>query len=226
MVKYFKTIYHIIEKDLLLELKSKEVINSMLIFALLVVVVFSFIFEPGAEYKNDLAAGILWMSIIFSGILGLNKSMMNEINGGNLNALLLAPVDKSAIFFGKGLSNFLFMLIMEVIIIPIFVIFYDVPILNNFLFSIVTLLLGTYGFAILGTLFSIISVKSKTREVMLPILLLPIIIPVVLSAIQAMNVFLKGDDISDSFKWLQLLLVFDIVFTLVIYVIFDFVIEE
>ncbi|MGB9731999.1 MULTISPECIES: heme exporter protein CcmB [Calditerrivibrio] len=226
MVRYFKTVYHIIEKDLLLELKSKEVINSMLIFALLVVVVFSFIFEPGAEYKNDLAAGILWMSIIFSGILGLNKSMMNEINGGNLNALLLAPVDKSAIFFGKGLSNFLFMLIMEVIIIPIFVVFYDVPIMNNLLFSIITLLLGTYGFAILGTLFSIISVKSKTREVMLPILLLPIIIPVVLSAIQAMNIFLKGDDISESFKWLQLLLVFDIVFTLVIYVIFDFVIEE
>lgn len=226
MIRYFKTIFHIVEKDLLLELKTKEVINSMLVFALLVVVVFSFIFEPGAEYKNDLSAGILWMAIIFSGILGLNKSMMNEINGGNLNALLLAPVDKSAIFFGKAISNFLFMMIMEVITIPIFVIFYDVPILNNFLMTAITLLAGTYGFAVLGTLFSIISVKSKTREVMLPILLLPIIIPVVLSAIQAMNIFLKGDDVADSYKWLQLLAVFDIVFTLVIYVIFDFVIEE
>ncbi len=226
MIKYFKTVFHIIEKDLLLELKTKEVINSMLVFALLVVVVFSFIFEPGAEYKNDLSAGILWMAIIFSGILGLNKSMMNEINGGNLNALLLAPVDKSAIFFGKALSNFLFMLIMEAITIPIFVIFYDVPILNNFFMTLITLFIGTYGFAVLGTLFSIISVKSKTREVMLPILLLPIIIPVVLSSIQAMNIFLRGDDIADSYKWLQLLAVFDIVFTLVIYVIFDFVIEE
>lgn len=226
MIRYFKTIFHIVEKDLLLELKTKEVINSMLVFALLVVVVFSFIFEPGAEYKNDLSAGILWMAIIFSGILGLNKSMMNEINGGNLNALLLAPVDKSAIFFGKAISNFLFMMIMEVITILIFVIFYDVPILNNFLMTAITLLAGTYGFAVLGTLFSIISVKSKTREVMLPILLLPIIIPVVLSAIQAMNIFLKGDDVADSYKWLQLLAVFDIVFTLVIYVIFDFVIEE
>lgn len=226
MIRYFKTIFHIVEKDLLLELKTKEVINSMLVFALLVVVVFSFIFEPGAEYKNDLSAGILWMAFIFSGILGLNKSMMNEINGGNLNALLLAPVDKSAIFFGKAISNFLFMIIMEGITIPIFVIFYDVPILNNFLMTTITLLAGTYGFAVLGTLFSIISVKSKTREVMLPILLLPIIIPVVLSAIQAMNIFLKGDDVADSYKWLQLLAVFDIVFTLVIYVIFDFVIEE
>jgi len=95
---YFRTIFNIIEKDILLELKTKEVINSMLIFALLVVIVFSFIFEPGAEYKIDLAAGILWMAIIFSGILGLNKSMMNEVTGGNLSALLLAPIDRSAIF--------------------------------------------------------------------------------------------------------------------------------
>jgi len=226
MGRYFKTVFNIVEKDLILELRAKEVINSMLIFALLVVVVFSFIFEPGAEYKNDLAAGILWMAIIFSGILGLNKSMMNEINGGNLNALLLSPVDKSAIFFGKAVSNFLFMVIMEAITIPIFIIFYDVPILNNFFMTILTLFLGTYGFAVLGTLFSIISVKSKTREVMLPILLLPIIIPIVLSAIQSMNIFIKGDEISDSFKWLQLISIFDIVFTLVIYVIFDYVIEE
>jgi heme exporter protein B len=226
MGRYFKTVFNIVEKDLILELRAKEVINSMLIFALLVVVVFSFIFEPGAEYKNDLAAGILWMAIIFSGILGLNKSMMNEINGGNLNALLLSPVDKSAIFFGKAVSNFLFMVIMEAITIPIFIIFYDVPILNNFFMTILTLFLGTYGFAVLGTLFSIISVKSKTREVMLPILLLPIIIPIVLSAIQSMNIFIKGDEISDSFKWLQLISIFDIVFTLVIYIIFDYVIEE
>ncbi|MCX8084238.1 MAG: heme exporter protein CcmB [Calditerrivibrio sp.] len=226
MKKYFSTIFHIIEKDLLHEIRTKEVINSMLVFALLVVVVFSFIFEPGAEYKIDISAGILWMAIIFSGILGLNKSMMNEVTGGNLNALLLAPVDKSAIFFGKAFSNFLFLVIMEIITIPVFVIFYDVPIWNNFGMSVVTLLLGTYGFAVLGTLFSIISVKSKTREVMLPILLLPIIIPVILASIQAMNIFIKGDDISDSYKWLQLLGGFDIIFTLVIYVIFDFVIEE
>ncbi|MBC7196803.1 MAG: heme exporter protein CcmB, partial [Deferribacterales bacterium] len=92
MKKYFKTIYHIFEKDILLELKSIEVINSMLIFSLLTVIVFSFIFEPGAEYKIDLVGGILWMAIVFAGILGLNKSMMSEVNGGNLNALLLAPV--------------------------------------------------------------------------------------------------------------------------------------
>lgn len=223
---YFRTIFNIIEKDILLELKTKEVINSMLIFALLVVIVFSFIFEPGAEYKIDLAAGILWMAIIFSGILGLNKSMMNEVTGGNLSALLLAPIDRSAIFFGKTFSNFIFILFMEVITIPVYTIFYDISLMNNLLLNIITLFLGTYGFSVLGTLFSIISVKSKTREVMLPILLLPLIIPLVLASIQSMNIFIKGENIAESYKWLQLLLGFDIIFTLVIYLIFEYVIEE
>lgn len=226
MLNYFKTIYYIAEKDLLLELRTKEVINSMLIFALLVVIVFSFIFEPGAEYKADLAAGILWMAIIFSGILGLNKSMMNEVNGGNLNALLLSPIDRTAIFFGKTISNFLFLLFMESVTIPIYSVFYDISFLNNFIMNVITILLGTYGFSVLGTLFSIISVKSRTREVMLPILLLPLIIPLILASIQAMNIFIKGEDISDSYKWLQLLIGFDIIFTTVIYVIFEYVIEE
>jgi len=197
----------------------------MLIFALLVVIVFSFIFEPGAEYKIDLAAGILWMAIIFSGILGLNKSMMNEVTGGNLSALLLAPIDRSAIFFGKTFSNFIFILFMEVIQFCLYD-FYDISLLNNLLLNITTLLLGTYGFSVLGTLFSIISVKSKTREVMLPILLLPLIIPLVLASIQSMNIFIKGENIAESYKWLQLLIGFDIIFTLVIYLIFEYVIEE
>jgi heme exporter protein B len=226
MIKYFKTIYTIIEKDLLLELKSKEVVTSMLIFSLLTVIVFSFIFEPGAEYKNDLAAGILWMAIIFSGILGLNKSMMTEINGGNFNALLLAPVDRSAVFFGKVISNFLMLIIMEIIIIPVFMVFYSINIFENSLMPAFVLIIGSYGFSVLGTLFSIISVKSKTREIMLPLLLLPIIIPVILASIQSTNVFISGDNFNDALKWIYLILVFDIIFTAVIFALFDFIIEE
>ena len=114
MKNYLSTIFYIVEKDLLLELKSKEVVVSMLLFSLLVVIVFSFIFEPGAAYKDNLVGGILWMAIIFSGVLGLNKSMLNEITGGNLNALLLAPVDRSAVFFGKVFSNFLFLSLIHI----------------------------------------------------------------------------------------------------------------
>jgi len=224
--KYFKTIYHIFEKDILLELKSKEVINSMLIFSLLTVIVFSFIFEPGAEYKIDLVGGILWMAIVFAGILGLNKSMMSEINGGNLNALLLAPVDKSAIFFGKVLSNFVFLVFMEIITVPVFTIFYNINIFQHTLLPIPVLILGTYGFSVLGTLFSIISVKSRTREVMLPILLLPLMIPIILAAIQSINIFIKGDAISDADRWIRLIAAFDLIFTFVVYAIFDYIVEE
>ena len=226
MKKYFKTIYYIFEKDIMLEMKSKEVINSMLIFSLLTVIVFSFIFEPGAEYKIDLVGGILWMAIVFAGILGLNKSMMSEINGGNLNALLLAPVDKSAIFFGKVLSNFTFLIFMEFVTIPIFTVFYNVNIFKYTLLSVPVFILGTYGFSVLGTLFSIISVKSRTREVMLPILLLPLMIPVILAAIQSINIFIKGDEISDAFRWIKLIVSFDLVFTFVVYAIFDYIVEE
>ncbi|BAI79688.1 heme exporter membrane protein [Deferribacter desulfuricans SSM1] len=227
MKRYFQVISKIVEKDLILELKSKEVINSMLVFSLLVVVIFSFIFEPGAEYKNEIAAGILWMAITFSGILGLNKSIINEINGGNLNALLLAPVDRSAVFFGKVLSNYLFLLLMELMTIPIFMIFYNINLFEkNVVGTLLVFLSGSYGFSVLGTLFSLISVKSKTRELMLPLLLLPLLVPVILASIQSLNIFYFDGGYADASKWLKLIFAFDIIFTCVIYVIFDYVVEE
>lgn len=214
------------EKDVLMELKSKEVVSSMLIFSLLVTIVFSFIFEPGAEYKIDLVSGILWMAITFSGILGLNKSMMNEVIGGNLSALLLAPVDRSAVFFGKVFSNFLLLIIMEVITIPIFMIFYNVNIFANSFMPAIILIIGTYGFSVLGTFFALISVKSKAREIMLPLLLLPVMIPIILAGIQALNIYILGDDPVNAIKWINLIIVFDIIFTAVIFAIFDFIVEE
>jgi len=226
MKNYLTTVFNIVEKDLLLELKSKEVVVSMLLFSLLVVIVFSFIFEPGAAYKDNLVGGILWMAIIFSGVLGLNKSMLNEITGGNLNALLLAPVDRSAVFFGKVFSNFLFLIIMEIITVPIFMVFYNINIFANSFMSIVVLALGTYGFAVLGTLFSLISVKTKTREIMLPLLLLPLMIPIILAGIQCMNIYILGEDVTESYKWLKLIGAFDVIFTAVIYAIFDYIVEE
>ena len=152
--------------------------------------------------------------------------MLNEITGGNLNALLLAPVDRSAVFFGKVFSNFLFLIMMEIITVPIFMVFYNINIFANSLMSIVVLALGTYGFAVLGTLFSLISVKTKTREIMLPLLLLPLMIPIILAGIQCMNIYILGDDVAESYKWLKLIGAFDVIFTAVIYAIFDYIVEE
>lgn len=226
MRSFFRAVSVIFRKDLLEELKSREVVNSMLVFALLVVIVFSFIFEPGSEMKNEVVGGILWMAITFAGILGLNKSMMTEVQGGNLSALLLAPVDRSAVFFGKVVSNFVFMIMLEFITVPVFMVLYNVNIFAVTFLPIVVFLLGTYGFAVLGTLFSIISVKTKTREIMLPLLLLPVMVPIILAGVQCINIYVLGHDISESYKWLKIMAVFDIIFTAVILSIFDFIIED
>jgi len=225
-MNYFGSILAIVRKDLLHELKSREIVVSMLLFSILTVVVFSFIFEPGSEFKNRVVGGILWMSVIFAGLLGLNKSMMSEISGGNFSALLLAPVDRSAIFFGKAISNFLFMAVVEAITIPLFMVLYNIQIFNSGPMPLAVFFMGTYGFAILGTLFSIISVSTRTREVMLPLLLLPVMVPVILASVQALNIYILGLDIADSYKWLKLLAVFDIIFTVVVFAVFDFIVED
>lgn len=225
-MKYLGSISAIVSKDVLHELKSREIVVSMLLFSVLTVVVFSFIFEPGSQFKNEVVGGILWMSFVFAGVLGLNKSMMSEVTGGNFSALLLAPVDRSAIFFGKAISNFLFIAMVEIFTIPLFMVLYNVNIFAYGAMPALIFFLGTYGFAILGTLFSIISVNTRTREVMLPLLLLPIIVPVILSSVQALNIYILGHDPADAVKWLQLLAGFDAIFTVVVFAVFDFIVED
>lgn len=223
---YFQTITAIVRKDLLHELKSREIVVSMLLFCVLTVIVFSFIFEPGSDFKNHVVGGILWMAVTFAGLLGLNKSMMSEVTGGNFSALLLAPVDRSAIFFGKAISNFLFMTVVEAVTIPLFTVLYNVSLFSSGPMPLVVFFLGTYGFAVLGTLFSIISVNTRTREVMLPLLLLPVMVPVILSSVQALNIYVLGSDPAEAYKWLKLLAVFDIIFTVVVFAVFDFLVED
>ena len=224
-MNYFRAIFSIVKKDALMEWRSKEAINSMLVFALLVTIVFSFIFEPGSDTKGEVVGGIFWIAVIFSGLLGLNKSMVSEIQGGNLEALLLSPVERSAIFFGKFLSNMLFMLFMEAILIPLFTVFYDVNIIER-PEVILVIFLATYGFCLIGTLFSIISVKTKTREIMLPLMLLPIMVPVILGAILSTNVFIGGEPSENARNWITLIASFDVIFTAIIFAIFGLIIEE
>lgn len=224
-MNYFKAIYTIVKKDIIMELRSKEVINSMLVFALLVTVVFSFIFEPGSDTKHEVVGGIFWVAVIFSGLLGLGKSMVSEVQGGNLEALLLSPVDRSAIFFGKFLSNFIFLLFMEAILAPLFTVFYSINIIAHPKVLLI-IFLATYGFCLLGTLFSLISVKTKTREIMLPLMLLPIMVPIILAAILSINVFITGNPPEEASNWITLMVSFDAIFTAVIFAFFGLIIEE
>ncbi len=224
-MRYLKTVFTIFKKDIVLEIKTREIVNSALVFAVLLVLSFSFIMEPGSDTEKHIAGGIFWMSVTFAGILGLSKTMLNEVQGGNFEALMLCPVDRSAVFFGKVLSSFVYLLILEAVLIPLFIIFYNINIVSHKL-MIIVLLLSTYGYACAGTLFAIISVKTKTRELMMPLLMLPVMIPVIISSILATNVFIFEYDITACYSWIKLTAVFDIIFTAVTFALFSHIIEE
>lgn len=225
-MNYFRAVFAIFKKDVIMELRTREVVNSMLVFALIVTIVFSFIFgDPANDVKESVVVGIFWIAVVFSGILGLNKTMMSEVQGGNLEALMLSPIDRSAVFFGKFLSNLLFLILMEAVMAPLFIVFYKTNIIVNIKTVLITFL-ATYGYCVVGTLFSMISVRTKTREVMLPILLLPVIVPVILAAILSTNVFITGGDPAEASNWIKLLIGFDVIFSAVIFAVFSMIVEE
>lgn len=224
-MSYFKVIAAIVKKDILMEMRTKQVINAALVFAVLFVVVFSFTMEIGSNMEQKLSGGIFWVSVAFAGILSFNKTIGSETDNGSFEALMLAPVDKSAVFFGKVISNMLFLLLVEVILIPLFLVFYNVNIIGHPLMAVV-IILSTYAYSLIGTLFSIISVRTSSKEIMMPVLFLPFMVPVIIAAVLATNVFILGGQIQFSYNWIKLTAVFDIIFTAIIYGIFSLIIED
>lgn len=224
-MSYFQVIAAIVKKDILMEMRTKQVINAALVFAVLFVVVFSFTMEIGSNMEQKLSGGIFWVSVAFAGILSFNKTIGSETDNGSFEALMLAPVDKSAVFFGKVISNMLFLLLVEVILIPLFLVFYNVNIIGHPLMAAV-IILSTYAYSLIGTLFSIISVRTSSKEIMMPVLFLPFMVPVIIAAVLATNVFILGGQIQFSYNWIKLTAVFDIIFTAIIYGIFSLIIED
>jgi heme exporter protein B len=224
-VKLLKFSLILAAKDLRLEYNTKEIISSMLVFSLLVVVVFSFVFEPGEANKQTVGGGAYWIAMVFSGLLGLSRSMQLEINGGNLEAAFIAGIPRNAVFFGKLLSNFVIVLFMQLIMIPLFAVLYEVNLLSSPWMAAV-ILGATYGYVLLGTLFSLIAARSGTREILFPLLLLPISIPLILAAVQLTAGFLAGETLGDLGKWLRLIAVYDIVFTAIAALLFEQMAEE
>lgn len=224
-MSYFQVIAAIVKKDILMEVRTKQVINAALVFAVLFVVVFSFTMEIGSNMEQKLSGGIFWVSVAFAGILSFNKTIGSETDNGSFEALMLAPVDKSAVFFGKVISNMLFLFLVEVILIPLFLVFYNVNIIGHPLMAVV-IILSTYAYSLIGTLFSIISVRTSSKEIMMPVLFLPFMVPVIIAAVLATNVFILGGQIQFSYNWIKLTAVFDIIFTAIIYGIFSLIIED
>ena len=224
MIGFLRKVLAIVHKDIIAELRTKEMFSSMFVFALLTVVIFNFAFELRVADARTIAPGVLWVSVTFAGMLGLNRSFVLEKDQGCLDGLLLAPVDRSAIYFGKMLGNFLFITIVEAIILPIFSALFNVNLIQPWI--LVVLLLGTLGFSGVGTLFSAMAVHTRAREVFLPILLFPVVVPALIAAVKLTAGLLDGQVLADMANWMQLLVAFDIILVAVSYMTFDYVVEE
>jgi heme exporter protein B len=221
---YIKAVLAVTWKDLAAELRSREMLSAMLVFSMLVLLIFYFALELDVKARNSITAGALWVTFAFAGTLGLNRSMAVEKDRGCLDGLLLAPVDRSAIYFGKMLSNLAFMLIVEVIVLPVYSVLYNINLFNLGLVGVI--LLGSIGYVAVGTLLSAMSVQTRTRDVLLPILLFPVVIPVLVAAVKASSGFLAGAEMADILPWLNILLAYDVIFTAIAFMVFDFVVEE
>ena len=221
---YLKVIGSIVWKDLVAELRSRELLSAMLVFALLVILIFNFAIELQPDLRITITPGVLWVTFAFAGTLGLNRSMAVEKDRGCLDGLLLAPVDRSAIYFGKALSNLAFMLIVAMIVLPVFSILYNISVLNPGLLLVV--ILGSTGYAAVGTLLSSMAVQTRTRDVLLPVLLFPVIVPVLLAAVKASGGFLQNIPMKEIWPWLNILITYDVIFTAVAFMVFEFVVEE
>jgi heme exporter protein B len=224
LIGFLRKVLAIVHKDIIAELRTKEMFSSMFVFALLVIVIFNFAFELRVANVKQVAPGVLWVTFTFAGMLGLNRSFILEKDKGCLEGLLLAPVDRSVIYFGKMLGNLIFMSVVEAIVLPIFWVLFNPPLFSPALILIIVL--GTLGFAGVGTLFSAIAVHTRAREVMLPILLFPIVIPLMIAAVKITGGLLDGQPLSEMRNWLNLLVGFDIIFLTVSYMTFDYVVEE
>jgi len=222
--QFVRSLYAIIWKDLAAELRSRELLSAMLVFALLVILIFNFALELDAQARATVTAGVLWVTFAFAGTLGLNRSMAMEKDRGCLDGLLLAPVDRSAIYFGKAIGNLIFMFIVEAIVLPVYSVLYSVNLFNPGLLLVI--LLGSIGYVAVGTLLSSMAVQTRTRDVLLPILLFPLVIPVLIAAVKGSTGFLQGMDIIDIRPWLNLLVVYDVIFVAIAFMVFDYVVEE
>ena len=224
MAGYMKTILAVVWKDLVAELRSRELLSAMLVFALLVILIFNFALELDLPTRRVVTSGVLWVTFAFAGTLGLNRSMAVEKDRGCLDGLLLAPVDRSAIYFGKAISNLAFMLIVEAIILPVYSLLYNTNLLNPGLIGVT--ILGSIGYVAVGTLLASMAVQTRTRDILLPILLFPVAIPVLLASVKASEGFLQGLASSEIMPWVNLLLVYDVIFIAVAFMTFDNVVEE
>ena len=221
---FLATVVAIVRKDLQAELRGRELVTSMGLFALLAILIFSFALELDRVAREEAVAGVLWVTVVFASILGLNRSMAMERDQGNLEAMLMAPIDRTAIFFGKLVGNLVFSLVVGLLLIPLMTVLYNRNLVQPWLIAI--LLLGTFGFSIVGTLLATMTAQTRARESLLPIVMLPVALPVILPAVRASTAILTNSPQADWIAWPQILVVVDIIYLVMCFLLFEYVIEE
>ncbi|HOV06957.1 MAG TPA: heme exporter protein CcmB [Anaerolineaceae bacterium] len=224
MKAFLDVVFSIFWKDLLAERRTREILGTMLVFALTVILIFVFAFDLSVEMRSKAAPGVIWVTLCFAGTISLNRTMSLEKDREGFDALLLAPVDRTAIFFSKALVNWIYLLITAAILLPVYALFNNVNLFNGGIAGVV--LLGTLGYILTGTLLSTLSLQLRTRDMLLPVLLFPVLIPLLLAVVRASTILLQGGIEGELSTWLLLLAGYDLIFMALGIIIFDKIIEE
>jgi heme exporter protein B len=223
MSTYVRQVYAVLAKDLLLESRTRDALSAMLVFSFLVLVTFNFALDLRPEVMAAVGPGVLWIAVVFGATLGLGRTFAAEREQGTIEGLLIAPVDRSALFLAKFLSNFAFMVVLEAVSLPAFVLLFNVSL--DPLPVAGTLLLGTIGLSAVGVLFSAMAGQTRAREVMLPVLLFPLIVPIVIGVVQATGLAM-GSGTARDMPWINLLIAFDAIYVAAGAIVFEYVLEE
>jgi heme exporter protein B len=214
-----------LRKDLRIEWRSREAINSMLFFALLVVVLFSMAFDPTAATSREIAGGVLCVATLFASVSALNQAWSREIRHQVLDALRMTPADAAALFIAKALANFLFVSVVQIVLGPVFFIFYNLHPLGDAWLLLLVIPLGTWALVANGTFFAALSIRSRNRELLLPLILFPIFLPALLAMVLSVKTILNGDGSDPQLLWIKLLAGYDVLFTTISLLLFATVLD-
>jgi heme exporter protein B len=225
-MSFFKTALLIAQKDLYSELKTKQVLATMIIFAGLTILVFSFAFDPSNNTTKAVIPGVIWVIIVFSGILGLNRSFLSEQKNDTMQGLLIAPMEAASIYLGKLMANFTMMIIVELVAIPFLFLLFDFKYLGSLPYFIFVLFIGSFGFISIGTFLASLAANSKSSEMLLPLLLFPITSPILIGAVQATRIILTNiEKLPDAIAWIQLIAGYDVIFFVLCFLLIEYVLE-
>ncbi len=225
-MKHLSQLWTLAIKDLRIEYRSRHAFRNTLFFGLLILIIFQVAFEPGSQATREASPGILWVALLFPGMIRLNQSFQMETEESSLYGIVLSPVDRGIFFLGKFLGNWLFLLLTGLITTAAFLIFFNFPVSQRLLLLAIVVVMGLAGFAAVGTVMAAMVAASPSREVLLSILVFPIIFPVILAAVQVSQEVLVREELTAFGPWLRFLAVFDVVYLATGFLVFEYVVGE